>query len=64
MTPEVAEPKIAMLHEQMKAHGRDPAKFGLEGWLRFDDANPDAWLKAARGWQHLVAGWGGASWHR
>jgi probable F420-dependent oxidoreductase len=55
MTPEVAEPKIAMLHEQMKAHGRDPAKFGLEGWLRFDDANPDAWLKAARGWQHLGA---------
>jgi probable F420-dependent oxidoreductase len=55
MTPEVAEPKIAMLHETMKAHGRDPAKFGLEGWLRFDDANPDAWLKAARGWQRLGA---------
>jgi probable F420-dependent oxidoreductase len=55
MTPEVAEPKIAMLHETMKTHGRDPAKFGLEGWLRFDDANPDAWLKAARGWQRLGA---------
>jgi probable F420-dependent oxidoreductase len=55
MTPEVAEPKIAMLHEQMKAHGRDPARFGLEGWLRFDDADPDAWLKAARGWQRLGA---------
>jgi probable F420-dependent oxidoreductase len=55
MAPEVAEPKIAMLHEHMKAHGRDPARFGLEGWLRFDDANPDAWLKAARGWQRLGA---------
>jgi probable F420-dependent oxidoreductase len=55
MTPEVAEPKIAMLHETMKAHGRDPAKFGLEGWLRFDDANPDAWLKAGEGWKRLGA---------
>jgi len=55
MTPEVAEPKIAMLHETMKAHGRDPAKFGLEGWLRFDDANPDAWLKAGQGWKRLGA---------
>ena len=24
----------------MKAHGRDPAKFGLEGWLRFDEPDP------------------------
>jgi probable F420-dependent oxidoreductase len=55
MTPEVAEPKIAMLHDTMKAHGRDPAKFGLEGWLRFDDANPDAWLKAGQGWKRLGA---------
>ena len=55
MTPEVAEPKIALLHQHMKAFGRDPAKFGLEGWLRFDDANPTAWLKAAQGWQRLGA---------
>jgi probable F420-dependent oxidoreductase len=55
MTPEVAEPKIAMLHQHMKAFGRDPATFGLEGWLRFDEAKPDAWLKAAQGWQRLGA---------
>jgi len=55
MTPEVAEPKIAMLYEHMKAFGRDPAKFGLEGWLRFDDADPDSWLKAAEGWKRLGA---------
>jgi probable F420-dependent oxidoreductase len=55
MTPEVAEPKIALLHQHMKSFGRDPAKFGLEGWLRFDDANPDAWLKAAQGWKRLGA---------
>jgi len=55
MTPEVAEPKIAMLHEHMKTFGRDPAKFGLEGWLRFDEPDPDAWLAAARGWKRLGA---------
>jgi len=55
MTPEVAEPKIAMLYEHMKTFGRDPAKFGLEGWLRFDNADPGAWLKAAQGWKRLGA---------
>ena len=40
MSPEVAEPKLAMLREHLKSFGRDPAKFGLEGWLRFDDADP------------------------
>lgn len=55
MAPEVAEPKIAMLFEHMKRFGRDPSKFGLEGWLRFDDPSPEAWLKAARGWQRLGA---------
>lgn len=55
MSPEVAEPKIALLFEHMKAFGRDSAKFGLEGWLRFDEANPDKWLAAARGWKRLGA---------
>ncbi len=55
MSPEVAEPKIAMLFDHMKTFGRDPARFGLEGWLRFDEANPDKWLAAARGWKRLGA---------
>ena len=55
MTPEAAEPKIAMLHEHMKSFGRDPAKFGLEGWLRFEKADPEAWAKAALGWKRLGA---------
>lgn len=55
MRPEVAEPKIAMLHAHMKAFGRDPATFGLEGWLRFDEADPQGWAKAAEGWKRLGA---------
>jgi probable F420-dependent oxidoreductase len=55
MTPEVAEPKLAVLREHLKAFGRDPAKFGLEGWLRFNEADPQAWAKAAEGWKRLGA---------
>jgi probable F420-dependent oxidoreductase len=55
MTPEAAEPKLALLRETMQAHGRDPAKFGLEGWLRFDEADPQAWAKRAEGWKRLGA---------
>jgi probable F420-dependent oxidoreductase len=55
MTPDAAEPKLALLRETMKAHGRDPAKFGLEGWLRFDEADPQAWAKRAEGWKRLGA---------
>ncbi|MFI5032206.1 MAG: LLM class F420-dependent oxidoreductase [Reyranellales bacterium] len=55
MKPDVAEPKLALLHETMKQHGRDPAKFGLEGWLRFDEPDPQAWAKAAEGWKKLGA---------
>ena len=55
MTPEAAEPKLALLRETMAAHGRDPAKFGLEGWLRFDEADPQAWAKRAEGWKRLGA---------
>jgi probable F420-dependent oxidoreductase len=55
MTPEVAEPKIAMLRQHMKAFGRDPASFGLEGWLRFDEADPEAWARSALGWKKLGA---------
>ena len=55
MTPEVAEPKLAMLREHMKSFGRDPATFGLEGWLRMDEADPQLWATAAHGWKRLGA---------
>ncbi|CAN5814541.1 hypothetical protein BH11PSE3_BH11PSE3_36450 [soil metagenome] len=55
LTPEAAEPKLAMLHEHMKTFGRDPATFGLEGWLRMDTPDEKPWLAAAEGWKRLGA---------
>jgi probable F420-dependent oxidoreductase len=51
MAPDVAEPKLAMLREHLKSFGRDPTKFGLEGWLRMDTPDEDLWAKAAKGWK-------------
>jgi probable F420-dependent oxidoreductase len=55
MSPQDAEPKLAMLREHLKTFGRDPAKFGLEGWLRFHEADERQWRKAAEGWKGLGA---------
>src|SRR5262245_2104616 len=38
-----AEQKLAALREQLKTFGRDPAKFGIEGWLRMHSADPQGW---------------------
>ncbi len=51
LSPEAAEPKLAALREHLKSFGRDPATFGLEGWLRMDTADPKLWVKAAEGWK-------------
>ena len=50
-----AEQKLAMLRDEMAKHGRDKAKFGLEGWLRMHDADPQRWGAAADGWRRLGA---------
>lgn len=55
MSPDIAEPKIAMLFDLMKSHGRDRTQFGLEGWLRFNDIDEDGWGASARGWNKLGA---------
>ena len=55
MALDVAEPKLAMLREHLKSFGRDPKKFGLEGWLRMDTPDEDLWAKAAAGWKRLGA---------
>ena len=56
MAPDAeAEQKLAMLREELGKHGRDPAKFGLEGWLRMNEADPQQWGEAAEGWRRLGA---------
>jgi probable F420-dependent oxidoreductase len=51
LSPEAAESKLAALREHLKSFGRDPAKFGLEGWLRMETPDPQLWAKAAEGWK-------------
>lgn len=50
-----AEEKLGALREQLRSFGRDPAKFGIEGWLRMHDADPQRWAAAADGWRRLGA---------
>jgi probable F420-dependent oxidoreductase len=49
------EGKLGSLREQLKSLGRDPAKFGIEGWLRMREPNPQQWGAAAEGWRKLGA---------
>ena len=44
-----------MLREHLKAFGRDPATFGLEGWLRMDTPDPELWARPLQGWNRLGA---------
>lgn len=56
MAPDAfAAQKLALLREEMAKHGRDPAKFGIEGWLRMNDDDPQQWAAAAHGWRQLGA---------
>ncbi len=52
---EQAEAKLADLRGHLKAFGRDPESFGLEGWLRVDEDDPQRWAEAADGWRRLGA---------
>ena len=51
----LAEQKLGALREKIKALGRDPAKFGIEGWLRMQEPDPQRWAAAADGWRRLGA---------
>ena len=55
MPPDEAEQKIAALRGHLEAFGRDPAKFGIEGWLRMYEPDPARWVAAADGWRRLGA---------
>ena len=52
---EQAEAKLSDLHAHLKAFDRDPLTFGLEGWLRVHEADPQLWAEAADGWRRLGA---------
>jgi probable F420-dependent oxidoreductase len=47
--------KLETLRAHLKAFGRDPARFGIEGWLRMQDPDPQRWAAAADGWRRLGA---------
>ena len=55
LAPDLAEPKLAALRGHLESFGRDPASFGLEGWLRMDEPDPQRWAAAAQGWKRLGA---------
>ena len=56
MAPDAqAEQKLGLLRDQLKSFGRDPESFGIEGWLRMRDPDPQAWAAAADGWRRLGA---------
>jgi alkanesulfonate monooxygenase SsuD/methylene tetrahydromethanopterin reductase-like flavin-dependent oxidoreductase (luciferase family) len=43
MAPDAqGEETLARLREQIKSFGRDPAKFGIEGWLRMREPTRNA----------------------
>lgn len=47
--------KLDMLREELVRNGRDPARFGIEGWLRMHEPDPKQWGAAAAGWRQLGA---------
>ena len=49
--PDEAGPKLDLLRATLAEAGRDEAAFGLEGWLRMQDADPQRWAAAADGWR-------------
>jgi probable F420-dependent oxidoreductase len=52
---EQGEAKLEEVRGHLKAFGRDPATFGIEGWVRMTEPNPDGWAEAVAGWRRLGA---------
>ena len=52
---EEAKQKLALLREEMRNNGRDESRFGIEGWLRMDEADPQKWRAGVDGWRQLGA---------
>ena len=52
---EEAQAKLALLRKELASNGRDGSQFGIEGWLRMNDRDPQQWAAAADGWRRLGA---------
>lgn len=46
---------LEQVHAGMKAAGRDPAKFGLEGTINISDGDPERWARQVQTWQTFGA---------
>ncbi|HUH85543.1 MAG TPA: LLM class F420-dependent oxidoreductase [Stellaceae bacterium] len=46
---------LAALRDHLKTLGRDPAAFGIEGWQRMSEADPEKWAAGAEAWRRLGA---------
>lgn len=54
MAPDAdGEAKLAQLRGYLKEFNRDPARFGLEAWIRLTDPNPDSWAGIVAAWKRL-----------
>ncbi len=50
-----AEQKLTLLRDELACNGRDRTKFGIEAWLRMQDADPQRCAAAVEGWRRLGA---------
>jgi alkanesulfonate monooxygenase SsuD/methylene tetrahydromethanopterin reductase-like flavin-dependent oxidoreductase (luciferase family) len=50
---EKAAEKLEDLRGHLRSFGRDASTFGLEGWLRMCDDDPQHWAADADGWRRL-----------
>jgi probable F420-dependent oxidoreductase len=50
---EAGEAALAKLKTHLKEFGRDPAKYGLEAWIRLTDRNEDSWGGIVAAWKRL-----------
>ncbi len=56
MAPDSAgQAKLGMLHDHLKAYGRDLTSFGLETWIRAPHFDPDSWAVDVSAWRRLGA---------
>ncbi len=49
--PAEIDPPLAIIHEELARHGRDPGKFGLEARIAHGGAAPQEWAKLLEGWR-------------